>query len=109
MLKQLFFACIATALLASAGCGLVGWQGEPPNPGKIITATGTVLSEPLTERDSTIWILKADTASYVPDDLPDQFQEDSLKVRATGKVGDPPEYYPSARLLQVQRILRLDE
>lgn len=109
MLKQFFFALIATALLATTGCGLVGWQGEPPNPGRILTVTGTIVSQPLMDRDSTIWVLKADTASYVPEGLPDQFKEDSLKVRARGKVGDPPEYYPSARVLQVQRILKLEE
>lgn len=91
-----------------SGCGLAGWQGEPPST-PFLSVTGTMSSVEETEQ-GTIWVIDADTASYVPkNNLPSQFRNQGLKVEATGMIGDRPSFYPEGYYFEIRTMKPLDE
>lgn len=103
MPKYILPVLLSVALLGTAGCGLVGWQGEPPtDPSR--TVEGIMLTKTLPEGGS-LWVIGADTATYVPEsNLPPEIKQDSLSVRATGTVGDPSDVYPDGYSFEISVI-----
>lgn len=108
MTKRLAFFVLAFLLLGTAGCGLVGWQGEP-SVDRYLRVTGTMEKQTPQER-SSFWTIETDTASYVPkDDLPPKIKKKGLAVTATGIIGEPPDFYPEGYFFDLRTIKRLDE
>lgn len=102
-MSRLHLVFAALLVMGISGCGLTGWQGDPPSE-PFLGVTGVVASVEGAER-GTIWVIEADTASYVPkNDLPPQFREEGLEVQATGIVGDPPSFYPEGYYYEIRTM-----
>jgi len=108
-LSHLFLTFLLAA--ATSGCGLVGWQGEPPAPNRPLKVEGTMKLR-LLPGDRQVWTIETDTASYVPEEsgsLPSAVRKDSLSVEATGVVGGRPDFYPEGYFFDVVSITPLQD
>lgn len=107
--SHLFLVFSLAAVIA--GCGLVGWQGDPPSPNRPLKIEGTMKSRILPD-DRQVWTIETDTASYVPEEsgsLPSAVRKDSLLVEVTGVVGGRPDFYPEGYFFDVVSITPLPD
>ncbi|MFB6272977.1 MAG: hypothetical protein ABEL51_08805 [Salinibacter sp.] len=93
--------------VAAVGCGLVGWQGEPPTR-QSVTVTGTMQEQMLGDR-GPLWTIETDTALYVPrSEVPSQVKEEELRVQASGVLDGSPDFYPQGYYLEINVITPLE-